>query len=106
MVSQGDAAPKKATAKKPAAKQPERKRVTGEVDEDFEFDDSTRYTGECVFYNKSGGFGLIKLDEEGVVPENKIMMFWREITSDDRWPFLRKELKVEFNLNRIKRGTI
>lgn len=82
----------------------DKKERSGVVDKDFEVDEMERYTGECVFYDKKRGFGFVKLDNEGVVPEDKVMVYWREIKSDDRWPFLHKTLKVEFQLKKRKTG--
>ncbi len=56
-----------------------------------------------MYYNKGGGFGFLQMSESGIIPDNKVMIHWREIQSDDRWPFLNKEMEVEFNLAKIKR---
>jgi len=54
-----------------------------------------------VYFNKGAGFGFIKPDEDGVVPADKVMVHWREIQSNDAWPFLYKDLEVEFNLQKF-----
>merc|ERR1719453_481467 len=60
-----------------------------------------RRSGQVVYYDKKRGFGFIQLDQSGVVPEDKIMVLWNEISSDDRWPFLYKTLQVEFQLKKV-----
>jgi len=51
------------------------------------------------------GWGFIDLDEKGVVPEDKIFVYWKNIKSDDRFPFLKKDMQVEFGLARKSVGS-
>jgi len=98
-------------AKKPAKKgakvvkkdiAKEKKEKSGVVDEDFEVDEAERYSGECVMYDKSRGFGFIKMETTGIVPDDKLMVHWRELQSEDRWPYLMRGTKVEFGLKKLK----
>mmetsp|Transcript_53851 Transcript_53851/g.143294 ORF Transcript_53851/g.143294 Transcript_53851/m.143294 type:complete len:294 (+) Transcript_53851:405-1286(+) len=56
----------------------------------------------ALFFDKRRGFGFIKPDVEGVVPDDKVMVHWGEITSSDKWPSLTKGQAVEFNLKKIE----
>lgn len=85
------------TIKKEAAKSDK----CGAVSEDFEVDENARYSGKVTMFDRKGGYGFIVLDDEGVVPNNKVMVVWRDIKSSDRWPYLYKDLEVELAL--IKR---
>lgn len=64
----------------------------------FEVDPTVRYTGTVSFYHKWKGYGFIELAEKGVVPQDRIFCHWRNIQSDDRFPFLVKDLEVEFSM--------
>lgn len=68
---------------------------------DFKVDEKKTYPGTCVYFNKRSGYGFIKPDADGVAPEDKIMVYWREIQSDDRWPFMHKDLKVQFQMTKF-----
>jgi len=91
---------KTSTGKKPAAKAKPQKKSRSEfvAPADFAVDETARNTGKVVYYNKSAGFGFIKPDVDGLVPDDKVMVHWREISSSDAWPFLYKGLEVEFGL--------
>jgi len=39
--------------------------------------------------------------DDGLVPENKLMVHWSEITSDDRWPFLNSGMEVEYSIKKV-----
>lgn len=66
-----------------------------------EIDESTRYTGTVARYFKRKGFGMI-------IPEGKteadkddhIFVHWRQIQSNDEWPFLSQGQKVEYYLGK------
>lgn len=88
------AARKKSPAKKKTAD-------VGMHPADTKVNESTRYKGKVTYFNKSGGFGFIKPDKDGVVPDDKVMVHWKEIQSNDAWPFLHKDLEVEFNLQKF-----
>lgn len=64
----------------------------------FNVDPNMRYTGTVSFYHKWKGYGFIDLDEKGVVPQDRLFVHWRNVQSDDRFPFLVKGLEVEFGL--------
>lgn len=95
--------PKTNTAnKKPAAKKGEATKnihpSTTKVDE------KTRFKGTVLRYNKQGGYGFVKPEKSGVVPGDEVMVYWKEIKSTDRWPFLYKDLDVEFNLAKYEKA--
>jgi cold shock CspA family protein len=72
------------------------------VPADFKVDPEARYTGTVTFYNKWKGYGFIELKEKGVVPKDAIFAQWRNLQSSDRFPFLVKDLEVEFGLTTWK----
>lgn len=74
------------------------------VSKDFEVDEEARHTGTVTFYELKRGFGFIKLAESGIVPDDKVMVHWRSLQSDDRWPFLNKEMEVELSLSKKREG--
>jgi len=91
-------------SKKPSATK--KKPTTSNVHpSDTKVDEKTRFKGECVHFNKQGGFGFIKPDKAGIVPDDKVMVFWKEINSDDRWPMLYKGLQVEFGLAKYQKAS-
>jgi len=116
MVAKG--APKKAaTASKPAPKGAKivkkdikkddagaSREKCGVVDEDMVLDEDERHTGECVFFNRKSGFGFIKIDSKGLCQDDKVMVHWGELQSEDRWPYLTKGTKVELSLMKKKDG--
>lgn len=72
------------------------------VPDDFEIDKDARYLGTIESYHKWSGYGFIKPDQPGIAPGNKIYVHWSNIQSDDRFPFLNKDMKVEFGLMKWK----
>lgn len=69
-----------------------------QVPADFQLDKDARYTGEVSKYYKHEGYGFIVLDKKGVVPNDKVFVYWKNIQSDDRFPSLLDSMKVEFGL--------
>lgn len=67
---------------------------------DFEVDPETVFTGTVSFYHKWKGYGFINVREEGVVPGNAIWVHWRNVQSLDRFPFLIKDMEVQFNIQK------
>lgn len=57
-----------------------------------------RYTGTVSFYHKWKGYGFIEVAQKGIVPQDRLFVHWRNIQSDDRFPFLVKGLEVEFGV--------
>lgn len=93
----------KDTKKKPVQKSggiDKEKKARTTVPKDFEVDEAARYSGTCVYFNRKGGFGFIKLSDSDVVPEDKVMVHWKEIKTEDRWQYLVKGLDVEFGLKK------
>lgn len=72
------------------------------VPDDFEVDADARYQGVCLDYWKYKGYGWITVDTKGIVPEDKLFCYWKDIVSDDRFPCLTKDLRVEFGLKIVK----
>lgn len=66
--------------------------------QNFQFDANARYTGTVCFYAKWKGYGFITVKQQGVVPNETLFVHWRQVQSDDRFPFLVKDLEVEFGL--------
>jgi len=71
---------------------------------DFTFDGDARYTGKVGAYFKMKGYGWIEPDEEDIAPDGKVFVYWKGITSEDRYPFLTKGQEVEFGLTKIQGG--
>lgn len=61
-------------------------------------DPNAQYTGTISFYHKWKGYGFIEVAQKGVVPQDRLFVHWRNIQSDDRFPFLVKGLEVEFGV--------
>mmetsp|Transcript_73506 Transcript_73506/g.204240 ORF Transcript_73506/g.204240 Transcript_73506/m.204240 type:complete len:335 (+) Transcript_73506:1-1005(+) len=80
------------------------KRSPPSIPEDFVVDTETRYKGTVDSYYKWQGYGFIKLDQAGVVPNDKIFVHWSNIQSNDRFPFLPNGYEVEFNILRWTEG--
>lgn len=75
------------------------------VPADLEVDKDARYTGTVEKYWKFSGYGFIVPDQKGVVPDDKIFVYWKNIQSDDRFPSLNQGMKVEFGLmKRLEQG--
>jgi len=81
----------------------ERKKVPS-IPEDYVIDKDAVYTGTVVTYQKWQGYGFIQPDQAGLVPEDKLWVHWSNIQTEDRFPFLTKDMKVEFGLMRWTRG--
>jgi len=71
---------------------------------ELEIDESTRYTGTVKDYNRRRGFGHILPDGEEDKRENRIFVHWKQIQSDDTWPSLEDEQKVEYYKAKKNRG--
>lgn len=66
--------------------------------EHLQINATMRYTGVVAFYHKWKGYGFVEVSQKGVVPKDQLFCHWRQINSDDRFPFLVKGLEVEFNI--------
>lgn len=102
MVSKSKTTPvkKDATKVKKDIKKDTKSDRCGVVDEDLEIDEDERHNGECVFFNRKSGYGFIKLDADGLVADNKVMVHWGALQTEDRWPYLMKGTKVELSLEK------
>lgn len=67
---------------------------------DFPVNEDARYIGKVSFYSKLKGYGFIDVAQEGVAPENRLFVHWRNIQSDDRFPFLQKDMDVQFGISK------
>jgi len=68
----------------------------------FQVDPNMRYTGVVSFYAKWKGYGFVTVSQKGVVPNDRLFVHWRQVQSDDRFPFLVKDLDVEFGIMKWK----
>jgi cold shock CspA family protein len=50
-------------------------------------------------YHKWKGFGFIEVAQKGIVPNDRLFVHWKQLQSDDRFPFLQKDMEVEFGLS-------
>jgi len=78
-------------------KQGDRK-VQGVVNDSFIVDNAERFTGTVLAYWKLKGYGFISMDTKGLVPDDKLFVYWENIRSGDRFPMLLKGTQVEFAL--------
>lgn len=78
------------------------KKEMGFVDDDFAVDPAARFAGTVAFYSKLKGYGFVELDQKGFVPNDTIFVHWRNIQSEDRFPFLYKGIVVEFGILKWK----
>jgi len=74
------------------------------IPEDYEIDKDARYPGTVTQYHKWQGYGFIKPDQDGLVPSDKVWIHWSNIQTDDRFPFLVQDQKVEFGLMKWTSG--
>jgi len=67
--------------------------------------DPTRvYIGTVTTYYKFQGYGFIQPDEEGVIPNDKVFILWKNIVSSDRYPSLSKDMKVQFTVQIVEKN--
>jgi cold shock CspA family protein len=71
--------------------------------DDFVVDTAKLYTGTVAAYYKFNGYGFIEPDEKGVIPNDKVFAFWKNLNSTDRYPALAKEMKVQFTVNSVEK---
>lgn len=71
---------------------------------EVEVDESTRYQGSVKDYSRRRGFGYILPDGEEDKRENRIFVHWKQIESDDTWPALDQDQKVEYYKGKKLRG--
>lgn len=81
---------------------PPQRRPPPSVSEQFQIDVNARYTGTVSFYAKWKGYGFIEMAQKGVVPNDRLFVHWRQLQSEDRFPFLSKGMEVEFGLLKWK----
>mmetsp|Transcript_113089 Transcript_113089/g.241381 ORF Transcript_113089/g.241381 Transcript_113089/m.241381 type:complete len:319 (-) Transcript_113089:137-1093(-) len=72
------------------------------VAEDFEISADAKFSGTVVNYYKWHGYGFITVDQQGIIPQDKLYVHWSNIQTQDRYPFLVKDQKVEFGVMKWK----
>lgn len=72
------------------------------VDDSFTVDSTQRFTGTVDQYYKFQGYGFITMDAKGVVPGDSVFAHFENIKSHDRYPFLEKDMKVQFTLSKVE----
>mmetsp|Transcript_769 Transcript_769/g.1779 ORF Transcript_769/g.1779 Transcript_769/m.1779 type:complete len:319 (+) Transcript_769:165-1121(+) len=89
-------------ARRPAKAAPKKNTKTDDtVEADFQVDENARNAGKVDYFDKRRGFGFIVPDVAGLVPGDKLMVHWREISTSDKWPFLNSGIEVEFSVKKI-----
>jgi len=76
------------------------------IPKDMELDKDARYSGVVTQYRKWSGFGFIRPERKGLVPGDKLYVKWTNLQSDDRFPFLLKDMEVEFGLMKWKHNGV
>lgn len=66
--------------------------------EGYEVNPAVTYTGTVSAYYKFQGYGFITPDEKGVIPNDKVFVFWKNINTTDRYPSLSKDMQVQFTV--------
>lgn len=66
------------------------------ADEEITIDESVRFSGKVLKFDKRRGFGYIV--PEGKGESDKVFAHWRQITSSDEWPSLEEGSQVEYYL--------
>lgn len=74
--------------------------IKNTVPADFKVNTNMKYHGIVTGYWKLKGYGWITLDKKGVVPEDRVFVYWEDIQSADRFPSLDKDMKVQFQLKK------
>jgi cold shock CspA family protein len=82
-----------------------RKHPAPVIPEDYVVDKDARYPGTVINYYKWQGYGFIQPDQQGLVPADKVWVHWSNIQTEDRFPFLIKDQKVEFGLMKWTTGS-
>merc|ERR1719343_1100221 len=72
----------------------------GVVTDTFKVSEAQRFTGTVTAYYKLSGYGFITMDTKGLVPDDKLFVYWSSITSADRFPLLNKDMKVSFSIKK------
>merc|ERR1719356_209722 len=75
-------------------------KMTGVVTDTFKVSPAQRFTGTVTTYSKMSGYGFIAMDTKGLVPDDKLFVYWSDITSADRFPLLTKDMKVQFSIKK------
>mmetsp|Transcript_106216 Transcript_106216/g.298663 ORF Transcript_106216/g.298663 Transcript_106216/m.298663 type:complete len:232 (-) Transcript_106216:72-767(-) len=75
--------------------------------ENFNLPPDRRLLGTVQVYKKFEGYGFLTPDEKGLVPDDKVFVHWKSLQSNDRFPFLTQDMKVEFSIEKVeKRGVM
>jgi len=76
------------------------------VPADFVVDTEKVYTGTVTTFYKFNGYGFVELEEKGVVPNDKVFVYWKNIFSQDRFPSLNKDMKVQCTLSKGEKNGV
>jgi len=74
--------------------------------EGYEANPAVTYTGTVTAYYKFQGYGFITPDETGVIPNDKVFVFWKNIVTTDRFPSLSKDEKVQFTVAVVEKQDV
>eukprot|EP00428_Durinskia_dybowskii_P043099 CAMPEP_0170261356 /NCGR_PEP_ID=MMETSP0116_2-20130129/30559_1 /TAXON_ID=400756 /ORGANISM="Durinskia baltica, Strain CSIRO CS-38" /LENGTH=242 /DNA_ID=CAMNT_0010512421 /DNA_START=58 /DNA_END=786 /DNA_ORIENTATION=+ len=66
--------------------------------EGFEVDTAKKFVGTVDAYYRFSGYGFIIPEETGVLPGDKVFVYWKHIHTSDRYPSLVKDMQVEFTV--------
>jgi len=80
----------------------QQRRPAPSVPSGFQADPNQRFYGTVLFYHKWRGYGFIEPTPKGSVPLERVFVHWKNLSSDDRFPFLVQGLEVEFSLVQFK----
>merc|ERR1719203_1600725 len=69
------------------------------IPDDFQVDPSMSFVGTVDAYYKFSGYGFIVPDQKDVIPNDKVFVFWKSIKTEDRYPTLMKDMKVQFTVS-------
>jgi len=73
------------------------------VPDDFQLNPAAVYTGSVSAYYKFSGYGFIVPEQLGVIPNDKVFVFWKNIKTQDRYPTLMKDMQVQFTLQVVEK---
>lgn len=72
------------------------------VSEDLEVDSTTVHKGKVISFFKWQGYGFIEPEQKDLPCGDKVYVHWSNIQTEDRYPFLNKDMEVEFGLMKWK----
>jgi len=79
------------------------RRAPEPLPEGFTVDPARTFVGTVSAYYKFQGYGFITPAETGVIPGDKVFVFWKNINTADRYPSLTKDMQVQFTLSTVEK---